>query len=103
MERVAVIGSGTMGSGIGYITALSGFETRLYDISREVLAKVEEYHRNLVARGLTKGRITQEEAGAFWNRVSYLDELSEALAGTDIVIEAIPENISWTFLGRVGQ
>jgi len=51
-----------MGSGVGYVTALSGFETRFYDISREVLAKAEECHRNLVACGLTKGRITREEA-----------------------------------------
>ena len=93
MEKVAVIGSGTMGSGIGYVTALSGFETRLYDVVPEALAKAEEYHKHLIARSLAKGRITEEEADAFWGRVSYLDELGQALAGADIVIEAILEDI----------
>ncbi len=93
MEKVAVIGSGTMGSGIGYVTALSGFETRLYDVVPEALAKAEEYHKRLIARSLAKGRITEEEADAFWGRVSYLDELGQALAGADIVIEAILEDI----------
>ncbi len=93
MEKVAVIGSGTMGSGVGYVTALAGFETRLYDVIPEALAKAEAYHQSLIARSLDKGRITQEEADAFGGRVSYLDELSHALDGVDIVIEAILEDI----------
>lgn len=54
MERVAVIGSGTMGSGVGYVTALSGFETRLYDISPEALAAIEALLRTY--RAEAKGR-----------------------------------------------
>ena len=93
MERVAVIGSGTMGSGVGYVTALAGFETRLYDVIPEALTKAKAYHEKLIARSLAKGRITEEEAEAFWGRMSYHDELSQALAGVDIVIEAILEDI----------
>ena len=93
MEKVAVIGSGTMGSGVGYVTALAGFETRLYDVIPEALAKAEAYHRSLIARLLAKGRITEEEADALWGRVSYSADLGQALAGVDIVIEAILEDI----------
>ncbi|MBM4467706.1 MAG: 3-hydroxyacyl-CoA dehydrogenase family protein [Chloroflexi bacterium] len=93
MEKVAVVGSGTMGSGVGYVTALAGFETRLYDVSPEALVKAEDYHRGLIAKSLAKERITAEEADAFWGRMSYLDELGRALDGADIVIEAIPEDI----------
>jgi 3-hydroxybutyryl-CoA dehydrogenase len=93
MGKVAVIGSGTMGSGVGYVTALAGFETMLYDVIPEALAKAEAYHQSLIARSLAKGRITEEDADAFWGRVSYLDELGPTLAGADIVIEAILEDI----------
>jgi len=54
VERVAAIGSGTMGSGVGYVTALSGFETRLYDISPEALAAIEALLRTY--RAEAKGR-----------------------------------------------
>ncbi len=93
MEKIAVIGSGTMGSGVGYVTALAGFETRLYDVSPEALAKTEAYHKGLISRSLAKGRITEEAASSFRGRVSYPDELSQALAGADIVIEAVLEDI----------
>lgn len=93
MEKVTVIGSGTMGSGVGYVTALAGFETRLYDVVPEALVRAEAYHESLIARSLDKERITEGEADVFWGRVSYLDELGPALDGVDIVIEAVPENI----------
>ncbi len=93
MQKVAVIGAGTMGSGISYVTARAGFETALYDIYSEALSRAEDYHRKLISRALEKGRIAQEEAEAFWGRLSYLGDLETALAGTDVVIEAIPENL----------
>jgi 3-hydroxybutyryl-CoA dehydrogenase len=93
ISKVAVIGGGTMGSGIAYVTALSGFHTSLHDVLAEQLARAEGYHRQLLHRGVDKGRLSESDAEVTAARVTYTSDLAQALAGVDIVIEAAPENI----------
>ena len=62
MQKVAVIGSGTMGSGIAYVTARAGLPTGLYDVFPEQLAKAQAYHGKLLNRGVEKERLTQAAA-----------------------------------------
>lgn len=93
MQRVAVIGGGTMGSGIAYVTALAGIPTGLYDVFREQLTKAEAYHRQLLAKAVEKGRLAQADADTIAARITYTGDLAEALTGSDLVIEAAPENI----------
>jgi 3-hydroxybutyryl-CoA dehydrogenase len=94
MQKVAVIGSGIMGSGIAYVTALAGFPTGLYDVSTEQLTQAKAYHRKLLGKGVDKGRLTQAAAAAAAARVTYTGDLAETLSGADLVIEAAPENIN---------
>jgi 3-hydroxybutyryl-CoA dehydrogenase len=94
MKKAAVIGSGTMGSGIAYVTALAGFPTSLYDVSPEQLTQARTYHRKLLGKGIDKGRLTQADADAAAGRVTYTGDLGETLSGADLVIEAAPENIN---------
>jgi 3-hydroxybutyryl-CoA dehydrogenase len=93
ISKVAVVGGGTMGSGIAYVTALAGLETSLYDVLADQLARAEGYHRQLLDRGVSKGRLSQSDADVIATRVTYTSELAQALAGADIVIEAAPETI----------
>ena len=93
MPKIAVIGGGTMGSGIAYVTALAGFPTGLYDVLPEQLSRAEAYHRKLLSREVEKGRLTQADADAAAARVAYTADLVQALAGAELVIEAVPENI----------
>jgi len=93
MQKVAVIGGGTMGSGIAYVTALAHFPTTLYDVIPEQLAKAKAYHSQLLSRGVDKGRLTQAEADAAAARITYTGGLAEALDRANLVIEAAPENM----------
>jgi 3-hydroxybutyryl-CoA dehydrogenase len=93
MDKVAVIGGGTMGSGIAYVTARAGLATTLYDVVREQLSKAQAYHAKLLAREVEKGRATQADADAMAARISYTSDLGQALTGVDLVVEAAPENI----------
>jgi len=93
MQKVAVIGGGTMGSGIAYVTALGGLPTGLFDVVAEQLAKAEAYHRKLLSRAVDKGRLTQADADATAARIVYTGDMGQALASADLVIEAAPENI----------
>ena len=47
VKKIAVIGSGTMGRGIAYTAALSGFEVTLQDISAEALDQAKDYNGTL--------------------------------------------------------
>jgi 3-hydroxybutyryl-CoA dehydrogenase len=93
MRKIAVIGGGTMGSGIAYVTAVAGFPTGLYDVIPEQLTQAKAYHHRLLNKGVDKGRLTLADADAAAARVIYTGELSDALSEADMVIEAAPENI----------
>jgi 3-hydroxybutyryl-CoA dehydrogenase len=93
MQKVAVIGCGTMGSGIAYVTAQAGFSTGLYDLFPEQLARAQGYHHKLLGRQVEKGRMTQAEADAIAARVAYTDDLRQVLSNVDLVVEAAPEDI----------
>jgi len=93
MKKIAVVGGGTMGSGIAYVTALAGFPTGLYDVVPEQLTHARAYHQQLLSKWVDKGRLTLADADATALRIIYTGDLAEALADADMVIEAAPENV----------
>jgi 3-hydroxybutyryl-CoA dehydrogenase len=109
MKKITVIGGGTMGSGIAYVTAVAGFPTGLYDVASEQLTRARDYHHQLFNRGVDKGRLTLAAADAAAARVSYSGDLAEALTDAELVIEAAPESIKLKkelfgqFEGQVGD
>jgi 3-hydroxyacyl-CoA dehydrogenase len=84
----AVIGAGTMGPGMAAVLARAGSEVRLYDISAEVLER---------ARGgyeMAAGALDRvEAASAPGGSVTFEPDLATALAGAELVLEAVPEKL----------
>ena len=64
VERVAVLGAGTMGAGIAQVAALGGYPTRLYDAVPEAAAAGAERLREALAAGARRGRWSEAEASA---------------------------------------
>lgn len=93
MDKITVVGAGTMGSGIGYVTATAGYQTVLYDPYPEMLEKARAYHKKLIDRAVEKGRLTLDAADSYWARVVYTGDLAAALHDADLVIEAVPEKM----------
>jgi len=92
IERIGVIGAGTMGHGIAQVAAQAGYDTVMCDISRELVdAGMEKIRANL-AKGVELGKVAAADADAALQRVSTCTELDE-LGGIDMVIEAIPESL----------
>jgi 3-hydroxybutyryl-CoA dehydrogenase len=92
VERVGVVGAGTMGAGIAQIAALGGYETRLHDPVPAALATGIERLRSALAKGATKGLWNEKDADAASGRVgaaTSLDDLGEC----DLVVEAAPEDL----------
>jgi 3-hydroxybutyryl-CoA dehydrogenase len=105
IQRIAVIGAGTMGRGIAYVAAVGGFDTRLHDVSKEMLEKASSYFMRTLEKEIASGKIdaaTAEQAKELFRTAS---ELDEAVDGCDLVIEAIPEKIDMKveLFGRLGQ
>lgn len=93
IEVIAVLGAGTMGRGIAHVSALGGFETRLYDVDADALDEaLATVHRNL-AKGVDLGKIEATDADRARQALSIDDDLPTAVRGADLVIEAVPESM----------
>jgi 3-hydroxybutyryl-CoA dehydrogenase len=92
VERVGVVGAGTMGAGIAQIAALGGYETRLHDPLPAALEKGTARLRVALTKGASKGLWSEreaEDASARAGAAASLEELCEC----DLVIEAAPEDL----------
>lgn len=89
--KVAVLGAGMMGAGIAYQCAKSGIEVVLKDVSAENAAKGKGYSEKLVAKGIEKGKISEDKGQALLDRITPTDDYGD-LAGCDLVIEAVFES-----------
>ena len=64
IERVGVVGAGTMGNGIAHVFARSGFQVLLCDVEQQYLDRALETIARNLDRELAKNRITPEEKAA---------------------------------------
>lgn len=90
IRRVGVVGAGTMGSGIAQVAAQSGFDVVLVDISDGALSKGLAAIDKSLERLVAKGKLAADERAAARARLASAGEL-QALAGCDIVVEAVVE------------
>jgi 3-hydroxyacyl-CoA dehydrogenase len=88
VRRAAVIGTGTMGPGMGAVLARTGIDTALYDVSPEALERAKG-GAELAAGVLERLDAAQEDGGS----LRFESDLGAALDGADFVIEAVPEKL----------
>jgi 3-hydroxybutyryl-CoA dehydrogenase len=89
--RVAVIGAGTMGSGIAQLAAMAGHETALVDVNDEQLRRARQSIGTSLARFVKKKSLSQEEAKAVDGRLTRTTDLSEAASQAEVVVESVVE------------
>jgi 3-hydroxybutyryl-CoA dehydrogenase len=92
IERVGVIGAGTMGAGIAQLACLGGLETWLHDPVREALAAGQKRVADGLAKGAVRGMWSESEAEAAEERLNLVERV-EALGKCQLVIEAAPEDL----------
>lgn len=90
--NIAVIGGGTMGSGIALTAATHGMGARIIDVNGDQLVRAKAYHKKQCNRAVSKQRMTEEEATTALGRISYNDTMSTA-SDAEWVIEAATENL----------
>lgn len=91
--RVTVLGAGTMGHGIAQVSAMAGNDVTIRDIEQEFLDDgVDAITANLQG-GVDRGKVTEAEKEATLDRIETTTSLPDAVADTDLVVEAVPEDI----------
>jgi 3-hydroxybutyryl-CoA dehydrogenase len=93
MERVAVIGMGTMGSQIAIVCAKAGFPTTVLDRSENALIRGTESVRSVLDRQVRNQRIDESVRDQVLRSIKTTMNPEEALRDADLVIEAIFEEI----------
>lgn len=91
IRQIAVIGTGTMGRGIAYLSALAGYDTVLFDADVAALDAARAAVESTLRKGVEKGKVSEEAAGAAAARVQVATDLEPAVRGADLIIEAVPE------------
>jgi 3-hydroxybutyryl-CoA dehydrogenase len=81
--QVSVVGAGTMGAGIAYVAAVGGMQVRLHDADA---ADIDA--------GGVRGKLTAEAADAARAAVRAVGDLEQAVAGADLVVEAVVEDMT---------
>jgi len=92
INRVGIIGSGTMGSGIAQVAATSGCKVKLYDTNQVALDKAKASLEKILNRLIEKGRIDTSEKDRIQSNIAYVNNLKD-IADSNLTIEAIIENL----------
>ena len=82
-----------MGSGIAQVSAQTGWETRLFDAFPESLERGMRNIEDFWERGISKGKTTPNQKEGWSSNLISTGEMSEAVEGSDVVIEAVPEKM----------
>ena len=91
IEKIGVIGAGTMGNGIAHVSALSGFDTVLVDVKDEFVQRGFDTIQKNMDRQVKKEKISQSELEASMNRITLSTDYNQ-LSACDLIIEAATEN-----------
>lgn len=93
IESVAVVGGGLMGSGIAESVAVAGFPVVLRDVDEVSVGRARDRIESSLGRAVAGGKLDAAKAGPARERIELTTDL-EAIAGADLVIEAVPENLN---------
>ncbi|HWP81154.1 MAG TPA: 3-hydroxybutyryl-CoA dehydrogenase [Bacteroidota bacterium] len=92
VERVTVIGAGTMGNGIAHVFAQHGFSVTLHDIKQEFIDRGLKTIQANLDRQIKKGTLTEDQKNQTLNRIASSLQLEEACRDADLVVEAVIED-----------
>ncbi len=93
IRTVAVLGAGTMGAGIAQVCAQANCDVRLYDVSKDAVAKGVKRIADFLGKGVEKGKVTAAERDATLARITAVVDVGEGASGADLVVEAAPEEM----------
>src|SRR5215468_3503312 len=92
IERISVLGAGTMGHGIAQVAAAAGYDVVMRDIGDAAVQRgLQSIVRNL-SKGVQLGKVTEAERNKTQQRIRVTTDMTE-ISESDLVIEAAPEKL----------
>jgi 3-hydroxybutyryl-CoA dehydrogenase len=92
IRQISILGTGTMGRGIAYLSAVAGYDTVLFDADANALDGARAAVASILRKGVEKGKLDEAAANDALGRLQLVPELEPAVSGADLIIEAVPEN-----------
>ena len=93
MEKVAIIGSGTMGHSIALAAAMANFNVRIFGINEDDITNARKGLEGKIKILVANEVLTQQQGDEVFARIKLLTELQVVVKDATFIIEAIPENI----------
>lgn len=93
MNKISVIGSGTMGNGIAHTFAQFGYQVKLIDINEQALQKALQTIAKNLDRQVSKGSITEQEKSKTLTNIQTTIDLKDGVFNADLVVEAATESL----------
>jgi len=93
MNKIVVIGGGTMGLDIAQVFAKEAFDVVVRDISEDLIAASASRLRKGLDKLVAKGKISEDNANAILSKIKFTVNINE-VADADLVIEAAVENLT---------
>lgn len=93
MQKVGVIGSGTMGNGIAHVFAQNGYQVNLIDIKTEALEKALATISKNLDRQVAKGKIDEQTKTDALARITTFTNVVDGVSECDLVVEAATERL----------
>jgi len=94
IKRVAVVGAGSMGSGIAYICAGKGYEVSLVEVNEDLLKRGVSRIREMIVTGVSRGKFSPKDAEEILKRIKGTTDIAEAAKDADIAVEAVFEDLN---------
>ncbi|MHC3381550.1 3-hydroxyacyl-CoA dehydrogenase family protein [Haloarcula sp. H-GB5] len=92
--HVAILGAGTMGHGIAQVSAMAGHDVSLRDIEADIVDDGLAAIESNLQEGIAREKVTESTAEATLDRLTGTTSLEAAVTGTDLVVEAVPEDMA---------
>lgn len=93
VQKIAVIGAGTMGNGIAHVFAQNGFAVTLIDVNAAQLEKAISTITKNFDRQVAKGNVTEEQKQQALANITTNTDIAEGVKNAELVVEAATENI----------
>ncbi len=96
-KQVAVVGGGTMGTGIAYVSALSGHQVTVVEPSAERASALERSLRGAAEGTVQRGKLDKSAADALLGRIRRVASVAEIASQPDVAIETVSERVELKF------
>ncbi|MGH7720049.1 MAG: 3-hydroxyacyl-CoA dehydrogenase family protein, partial [Gemmatimonadaceae bacterium] len=93
IERLCLIGAGTMGHGIAYVALAAGRRVAITDADAATLAGGVARIRAAFEKGIERGKVTTEQRDAAMARLTDHASIRDAVSEAELVVEAVPERM----------